>query len=566
MSDHQAPGRAQLDERRTSRRAKSYTEDHPVIPAPHTAAAPPQSSPTSLLAATKLSSRGNAPVRVSRMTQMQQTYGNRAVQRLHATQSNTAPSPQSSALTTAGVSGNTSEQSPPVQIFTGSSELVAGNQAVQRTTGEATHLTQTGPVIRIPQIQRMATANVEERVTFMHTGLTGLLNAKAIADEWKAAIRAKYEAEVRNAFKSKTGAADNDRLYKAVIDDTKAFITAYEAGMAALTKYNAIGGDFGKKNIKDAQVALVKAMKAHEDAGAITTTAGELSTIANSDEYSSRKSLGERMGTARSKEEQYKTYAANPSPTPQETATLEALKGVIEAAKGKDAGVSGPDIEPIEPYLEKLRRFALITVFSEEVRDKYTKPPYHLPEGYARLIYDRRHKEHKSSYKTRESVEGEYKASVAQWRTTKEGNESTTVVPDATGDVSMDFAARLEKHIFKGDVNFTGQGSGVHFKSAMEDGTARIVEGSRQELTGGFYTARVEVKKGAEWKAKPERSTFFPDGWSKDNVLEQITTAWDNKVWLIGNEKWSGTVGGVEYQGYAEGGKVTAAWPHVVPE
>jgi hypothetical protein len=163
----------------------------------------------------------------------------------------------------------------------------------------------------------------------------------------------------------------------------------------------------------------------------------------------------------------------------------------------------------------------------------------------------------------------EYKQAVRDWRNTQAGNESTTLNMAETDDILADFHPDFDKHLFKGSITM-GKGTGVHFRSALNglNPTARVVAGTRSEEGSGFWSAKVEVRVGADdWRAKDERSTFFPDAWTRKIVREQITEAWNNKAWIIVDQKWHGTAHGVEYQGYVDNvGRIKAAWPQVIPQ
>ncbi len=76
-------------------------------------------------------------------------------------------------------------------------------------------------------------------------------------------------------------------------------------------------------------------------------------------------------------------------------------------------------------------------------------------------------------------------------------------------------------HIFRGEIK-NGIASGVHHISAIRFGAARIIPGSIKNLGKGFYKAKVEVLHGTEWILKTDESTFFPDDWNEEMVLDEI--------------------------------------------
>jgi hypothetical protein len=156
-------------------------------------------------------------------------------------------------------------------------------------------------------------------------------------------------------------------------------------------------------------------------------------------------------------------------------------------------------------------------------------------------------------------LEEKYKAALAQWRLTEEGNDASTVAPVETKDVTA-VTARLEHHIFIGNINSQGQATGVHHKDAL--GTKVKLVGTRTELGKGFYRSSIEIKNSSDdWVAKGAPSTFFPDGWSKKQVKEQITRACNNPTKTFQGSRWTSVIDGLTYKGYYEGGaNPTAAW------
>jgi hypothetical protein len=94
----------------------------------------------------------------------------------------------------------------------------------------------------------------------------------------------------------------------------------------------------------------------------------------------------------------------------------------------------------------------------------------------------------------------------------------------------------LTEHIFKGKIEITGgtpgaysfKVGGVHHVDALNGTIARIKSGTMTPPNSkGYYEARVEMHhpdnvNNSGWKVKPDRSTFFPDTWSKQKVQSEI--------------------------------------------
>lgn len=155
---------------------------------------------------------------------------------------------------------------------------------------------------------------------------------------------------------------------------------------------------------------------------------------------------------------------------------------------------------------------------------------------------------------------------------------------------SVSYKANLEKivnnthlnnHIFKGNVKplknpdgtprLNAEGnqvyttSGVHSKVAIDSGTARIKTGTKIPENAGiddFYKAKVEIKTpDGNWKTKKNKSTFFPDSWSKEKIQGEIAYAMINKK-SIGTNKYEGTMSnGVKIEFYIKNGTVETAYP-----
>ncbi|HRI02057.1 MAG TPA: EndoU domain-containing protein, partial [Saprospiraceae bacterium] len=103
---------------------------------------------------------------------------------------------------------------------------------------------------------------------------------------------------------------------------------------------------------------------------------------------------------------------------------------------------------------------------------------------------------------------------------------------DIIGDTGL-------KHIFHGEIK-AGQAFGVHHISAVKDGTASIVSGSKVSLgpkNSGVYNAKVKVKdENGNFISKTDNdgySTFFPDSWDELKTMDKIREAQNNIVKVI---------------------------------
>ena len=82
-------------------------------------------------------------------------------------------------------------------------------------------------------------------------------------------------------------------------------------------------------------------------------------------------------------------------------------------------------------------------------------------------------------------------------------------------------------HLFHGGVGRDGRVRGFHHRgSAGAAAWARIVEGTRSAPDDlGVYRAVVEVQTGRGWVQATEPSAFFPDDWSRVQVLTAVRQA-----------------------------------------
>ena len=89
-------------------------------------------------------------------------------------------------------------------------------------------------------------------------------------------------------------------------------------------------------------------------------------------------------------------------------------------------------------------------------------------------------------------------------------------------------------HIFYGEINQKGNGSGYHY-DRVADTPGKIVEGTRtEEDRYGVYTARVEVD-GVPKTGNKGYSSFFPDDMSPQEVIDAVNQAYENMEKLSGD-------------------------------
>ncbi len=119
------------------------------------------------------------------------------------------------------------------------------------------------------------------------------------------------------------------------------------------------------------------------------------------------------------------------------------------------------------------------------------------------------------------------------------------------------------RHIFYGEINRRGKPTGFHARPGGKDpSSSRIKKIKSKANKEGIYTADVEVYDSSQksWKAK--FSSFFPNSFSKDDVINAILNAYKKRN-KAKNEPWSGPSGhGFLIQGYLNrDGKINTAFP-----
>ncbi|HXA00502.1 MAG TPA: EndoU domain-containing protein [Cytophagaceae bacterium] len=124
---------------------------------------------------------------------------------------------------------------------------------------------------------------------------------------------------------------------------------------------------------------------------------------------------------------------------------------------------------------------------------------------------------------------------------------------------------KTQRHIFEGEVNARGKAVGCHHISAINSGHSKIIAVISRPNQEKIYEATVEVfdKKRSQWIKKEGRSSFYPDSWSKEKVLREITSAFNNPGKINKGAKWeSVSESGIKISGYTnEQGQITTAYP-----
>ena len=123
------------------------------------------------------------------------------------------------------------------------------------------------------------------------------------------------------------------------------------------------------------------------------------------------------------------------------------------------------------------------------------------------------------------------------------------------------FAKKTLEHIFDGTINGKGKATGYHY-TMVTDSKGKVIDGTRSKVDGnGVFTGKVEV----DGVKKNGFSSFFPESWSPQQVVDAINTAYDDALDDPSNPKgsiWIGYSGDLEIDMYLNSDKkITSAFP-----
>ena len=123
------------------------------------------------------------------------------------------------------------------------------------------------------------------------------------------------------------------------------------------------------------------------------------------------------------------------------------------------------------------------------------------------------------------------------------------------------FANNAIEHIFDGTINSKGKATGYHY-DGISDSKGSIIAGTESKPDEhGVYTAKVEV----DGVKKNGFSSFYPDDWTPQQVVDAINEAYDYATSSKGirdGDLWIGYAGDLEINMYLNNSKqITTAYP-----
>lgn len=123
------------------------------------------------------------------------------------------------------------------------------------------------------------------------------------------------------------------------------------------------------------------------------------------------------------------------------------------------------------------------------------------------------------------------------------------------------FAENTLEHIFDGTINGKGKATGYHY-SMVSDSKGKIIDGTRSDTDeNGVFTGKIEV----DGVKKNGFSSFYPESWSPQQVVDAINTAYDDALSNPDNPQgslWIGYCGDIEIDMYLNNSRqITTAYP-----
>lgn len=122
------------------------------------------------------------------------------------------------------------------------------------------------------------------------------------------------------------------------------------------------------------------------------------------------------------------------------------------------------------------------------------------------------------------------------------------------------FAKGAIEHIFDGTINKKGKATGYHY-AGVYDSKGSIISGTESEPDeNGVYTAKVKVLN----VKKNGFSSFYPDSWTPQQVVDAINTAYDYALAKKSRsgDLWIGYCKDIEIDMYLNNSKkITTAFP-----
>lgn len=108
------------------------------------------------------------------------------------------------------------------------------------------------------------------------------------------------------------------------------------------------------------------------------------------------------------------------------------------------------------------------------------------------------------------------------------------VTPIEALDDTDNFRPGALEHILEGELNRSGKAVGFHYDQ-LPSKKGEIIEGTKTSPNEqGVYEAEVSVD-GVTKESNQGKSTFFPDDWDTQDVVDAINEGYENRTFISGN-------------------------------
>ena len=142
-------------------------------------------------------------------------------------------------------------------------------------------------------------------------------------------------------------------------------------------------------------------------------------------------------------------------------------------------------------------------------------------------------------------------------------SQPSEVVTDVTQLRRTDyFLPSALVHIFQGDINRHGKAGGYHYEGFPEAKGQVVAKSKTKPDAHGVYRAKVTI----DGVSKQAQSTFFPQEWTPQQVVDAINETYEKRVHQSGNVYQATIDNGVTIQLYVtEDGAIISAFPLYQP-
>jgi|SRR5690625_3602841 len=143
--------------------------------------------------------------------------------------------------------------------------------------------------------------------------------------------------------------------------------------------------------------------------------------------------------------------------------------------------------------------------------------------------------------------------------TSSTDHQAVTLIPEL--EQTEHFRHGALEHILEGELNYRGQAVGFHY-DRLPTKKGEIIDNTKSKSNEhGIYEAKVIVS-NVEKTSNRGMSTFFPDEWDTQDVIDAINEAYETKTYISGNTFEGLTTEGIVIRMYLDDDeKIISAFP-----